>query len=71
MDATSRDRGALSLPNQLSLRVIMGLFTFCWLLGAEAKLGFCVSILSAWAVGLSLGWMPGLRVLALSPALGF
>lgn len=49
----------------------MGLFTFCWLLGAEAKLGFCVSILSAWAVGLSLGWMPGLRVLALSPALGF
>lgn len=31
MDMGPRNSGALSLPNQLSLRGTMGLFTLCWL----------------------------------------
>lgn len=70
MDVAGRNSGTLSLPNQLSIRVVMGLFTFSWLVGA-GQTGFCVSILPTWKVGLSLGWMSGLRVLALSSPMGF
>lgn len=54
MDMANWNCGALLLPNELSLRVVMGLFTFCWLTG-KGQTGFSVSVLPIWEVGLSLG----------------
>ena len=54
MDMASRTGGALLLPSELRLRVVVGLFTFCWLIG-KGQTGFFVSILPIWEVGLSLG----------------
>ena len=54
MDMASRNGGALLLPSELRLRVVVGLFTFCWLIG-KGQTGFFVSILPIWEVGLSLG----------------
>lgn len=54
MDMTSRNSRALPLLNELSLRVVVGLFTFCWL-GGSGQTGFFVSFQPTWEVGPSLG----------------
>lgn len=56
MGMASRYSGTHPLPNQLSIRVVMGLFTFSWLVGA-GQTGLCVSIRPTQELGLSLGWM--------------